>query len=124
MAKGGRRWAREEEMRAVLARWERSGLALSRFAEREGIARKTLYRWRKRTGVGGERLLPGRPRKTGENRSAMATEFAEVSAGQLRRASSTGVIFEVVMIEGTTVRVPDHFDPGALRVLIQTLREC
>ena len=52
MAGRGRRGAREEEMRAALGKWERSGLPLSRFAEREGIGRKTLYRWRQRIGVG------------------------------------------------------------------------
>ena len=53
MTRGGKRAAREEKMRAALEKWERSGLALSQFAEREGIGRKTLYRWRRRWGWAG-----------------------------------------------------------------------
>ena len=45
MARGGKRATREEGMRAVLEKWERSGLPLARFADREGIAHKTMYRW-------------------------------------------------------------------------------
>ncbi len=50
MAKQGRWLAREAEMRAVLTKWERSDLPLSQFARREGVAVKTLYRWRRRLG--------------------------------------------------------------------------
>ena len=60
MASRGRQAAREQEMRALLERWERSGLPLARFAEREGTGRKTLYRWRQRIGVGGSDLRRAR----------------------------------------------------------------
>jgi transposase-like protein len=114
-------------MRAVLGRWERSGLPLSRFADREGVGRKTLYRWRQRLGAGGERVRRGRPPvgSVGEDRSRSqsASMFTEVSAA-LRAASSSATKFEVVFGDGTTVRVPAQFDPGALRVLLETLREC
>jgi transposase-like protein len=114
-------------MRVVLGRWERSGLPLSRFAEGEGIGRKTLYRWRRRLGVGSERIRRGRPPVgvVGENRSRSqsASMFTEVSTA-LGAVSSSATKFEVILGDGTMVRVPAQFDPGSLRVLLQTLREC
>ncbi|NJN71057.1 MAG: hypothetical protein HC801_12840 [Nitrospira sp.] len=114
-------------MRTVLGRWERSGIPLSRFADREGIGRKTLYRWRRRLGVGGDRVRRGRPPvgSGGENRSRSqsVSMFTEVSTA-LGKVSSSATKFEVILGDGTTVRVPAQFDPGSLRVLLQTLREC
>ncbi len=75
MAKRGRQLAREAEMRAVLAKWERSDLPLSRFAKREGVAVKTLYRWRRRLGVGDDLVRRGRP----PGRAEDASLFTEVS---------------------------------------------
>lgn len=125
MARAGRREAREEEMRAVLGRWERSGMTLSRFADREGIARKTLYRWRRRTGVGSNRVR----RQGGHHQGSESVEtttaalFTEVTSS-LGPVAATTVTFEVVLGPGTTVRVPEHFDPDSLRILVATLRGC
>ncbi len=119
MAKRGRQLTREAEMRAVLTKWERSDLPLSRFAKREGVAVKTLYRWRRRLRVGDDLVRRGRP----PGRAEDASLFTEVSI-----ASQTGSLamnmFEVVFRDGTTVRVPEHFDPDSLRILVQTLRGC
>ena len=113
-------------MRAVLGTWERSGLPLSWFAEREGIGRKTLYRWRQRIGVGVGDLRRARRSKLagGRSRAEPAASFTEVRAAVRRSSSVSGVTFEVVLGSGTTVRVPEHFDPGSLRMLFETLREC
>jgi hypothetical protein len=46
--------------------------------------------------------------------------FTEVNAA-LCASSST---FEVLLRSGTMVRVPERFDAGSLRILLQTLREC
>jgi transposase-like protein len=129
MANGGKRAARREEMRGVLKRWERSALPLSRFADREGIGRKTLYRWRRQLGVGGERLRLGRRRSSGSGsgsrgRSQSSATFTELSTTLRGAAAAAAVVFEVVLGGGTTVRVPAHFDPGSLRMLLGTLREC
>ena len=83
MATAGRRAVRETEMRAVLGRWQRSGLPLSRFGEREGIAAKTMYRWRRRLGVGADQVRRGRPvASVGAQRAPAqsASMFTEVSA--------------------------------------------
>jgi transposase-like protein len=127
MGRGGKRARREGEMRARLEKWEQSGLPLSRFADREGIAQKTMYRWRRRLRVGDDRVRRGRPPVAsvgggdGE-RSQSASIFTEVSSAV--RTASAAVTFEVVLRSGTTVRVPEHFDPGALSLLLQTLRGC
>lgn len=128
MANGGKRAARLEEMRSVLKRWERSGLALSRFADREGIGRKTLYRWRRQLGVGGDRLRSGRWRGSGSERSRRgqsqsSARFTELST-TLRGGPTAAVMYEVVLGGGRIVRLPEHFDPGSLRMLLETLREC
>jgi len=120
MAKGGRWKAREEEMRVVVERWSRSGLPLAQFARREGIAQKSLYRWRRRLGVGDRQVRRGRP-PVGVVGVAPSM-FTEVSTS-LGRATST-TMFEVVLGDGTMVRVPGQFDPNSLRVLLATLREC
>lgn len=119
MAKRGRWLSREEAMRALLAKWERSGLPLSRFAKREGVAVKTLYRWRRRLGVGDDLVRRGRP----AGRADEASLFTEVSVSSKPRSLATN-LFEVVLGDGTTVRVSEHFDPDALRILVQTLRQC
>ena len=118
---------RRAEMRAVLERWEGSGLSLSRFADREGVARKTLYRWRQRLGIGGDHLRAGRRGAASGGKSRGGLEgsamFTEVSTA-VRTASSSSVTFEVVFAGGTTVRVPEYFDPGSLRSLLETLGKC
>lgn len=126
MANGGKRAARIKEMRGVLNRWERSGLPLSRFADGEGIAHKTMYRWRRQLNVG-DRVRRGRPpaARIGAERAAAAQSasmFTEVSSAFC--ASSSAATFEVLLRSGTMVRVPEHFNPGSLRILLQTLREC
>jgi transposase-like protein len=113
-------------MRVRLGKWERSGLPLSRFAAREGIGRKTLYRWRQRIGVGGGDLRRARRSEMAGShaRREPAATFMEVSSTLRRSSSAVAVMFEVVLGSGTTVRVAGHFDAGALRLLLETLREC
>jgi hypothetical protein len=60
-------------------------------------------------------------RAEGCERSKPAAMFTEV--GSVLRGSAS-VSFEVVLVDGTTVRVPEHFEPGALRLLLGVLREC
>ena len=117
--------ARARQMRAVLERWKRSGVPLSRFAEREGIGRKTLYRWRLRLGVGGRRLRPGRPKRApgSVGRVGAALTFLELKR-QRPMAAPSAMSFEVELGDGTTVRVPAGFDALALRALLDTLRQC
>ena len=123
MARGKKRAAREQEMHVLVKRWARSGLPISRFAEREGIGRTTLSRWRKRLGVGGDQVRRGRPpigAMRGERMSTgTASMFAEVST-----AIRPSVAYEIVLRGGERVRVPQDFEAGALGRLLAVLREC
>ena len=124
MSRGKKRSAREQEMRVLVNRWARSGLPMSRFADGEGIARKTLSRWRKRFGVGGAQVRRGRPPLAalrGERMSTgTASMFTEVSA-----AIRPAVAFEIVLRGGErVVRVPQDFETGALGRLLVVVREC
>ena len=127
MAKASKRETRSREMREVLERWRRSGLPLARFADGEGIGRKTLYRWRLRLGIGGAGLHPGRPKGSLHRRSRKSAEssvkFTEVGS-MLRAAASSTARFEVELRDGTTIRVPLGFDPDALEQLVKTLGRC
>jgi transposase-like protein len=99
---------RGREMRRLLARHERSGLTLSEFGRREGLVPATLYWWRRRL-------------RDAESAAPPAVSFTEVRT-VAAAAAERG--FEVVLDGGTTVRVPERFDPASLRVLLKTLREC
>jgi transposase-like protein len=123
MSDGRRDSEREREIRAVVERWERSGLTLTRFAEQEGVARKTLSRWRRRLGIGDDRARPGRPpgNRAEKARAGTATLFTEVSPALL---TAPAPMFEVVLPAGVTVRVPERFAADALRRLLGVLVEC
>jgi transposase-like protein len=127
MSRGKKRAARAQEMRVLVNRWARSGLPMSRFAEREGVGRKTLSRWRKRLGVGGDQVRRGRPPMAAmrsERRSTgTAALFTEVSAA-MSAAARPSVAFEIVLRGGERVRVPEDFKAGALGRLLVVLREC
>lgn len=99
---------RSREMRRLFARWERSGLKLSEFARREDLVPATLYWWRRRL-------------REARSTAPPPVSFTEVSGVV---AAGAGRGFEVVLDGGTTVRVPERFDAGSLRMLLETLREC
>ena len=123
MADGRRETEREREIRAVVERWERSGLTLTRFAEGEGLSRKTLSKWRRRLGIGDDRVRPGRPPAylAQNERAGAAMLFTEVSPALL---AAPAPVFEVVLAAGVTVRVPERFAADALRRLLGVLGEC
>ena len=124
MAANKRRAARVEEMRGLLEQWEESDESLAGFARRVGVRAKTLYRWRQRLAAGVEEM--GSSQTSGADaviRPAGTTTFTEVVASP---TSPTAVLatYEIVLSGGPTVRVPEHFDPDSLRVLITTLQRC
>lgn len=55
MERSKRRRLTAEDGRALIERWERSGLPALAFCEREGISRASLYRWRSIVAGGGVR---------------------------------------------------------------------
>src|SRR4051812_4773836 len=99
-----RRWT-AAEARAALAALERSGLSQADFAAREGLEVHRLYRWSRQL-----------------KEAAEAPAFVEIAAavaGVVARDSR----FEVVLRSGQVVRVPETYDPGALRQLVAALEE-
>lgn len=55
-----------------------------------------------------------------ERSAALFTEVSRaVGQGTMRQGS-----FEVVLVDGTTVRIGEDFDPDSLRILLETLRSC
>jgi len=55
--------------------------------------------------------------------STTRSVFTEVSS-VLEQSPSSRAGFEVVLSDGTRVRVPEQFDAGSLRSLLETLRGC
>jgi hypothetical protein len=106
-----RRWT-AEEARQVLVTWEESGLELTAFAIGEGLDPQRLTRWRRRLAVTHaptfEEVAPC---------VAMATLPGNASA------SSTGERFEIVLVSGRVVRVPESFDASALQRLLAVVDE-
>ena len=122
MARFRDRAAREREMRSVLEKWVRGGEPIARFAVREGLAAKTLYRWRKRLGIGDDRVRRGRPSTKSSGSGDVSALFDEVRRPTLTLHPPFG--FEIVLADGTTVRVPERFDAEMLRRLLGVLAEC
>jgi transposase-like protein len=91
-----RRWT-PEDARAVLAELEASGLSLREFAEREGLDRQRLYRWRAQIGVAAE------------------PTFIEIAR------PSSGAVIEVVLRSGHMLRVPAGFEAETVRRLVAIL---
>lgn len=99
-----RRWT-ADEARAALAALDRSGLSPADFAAREGLEVHRLYRWSRQL-----------------KEVAEGPAFVEVAAA-LPPVALREARFEVVLRSGQVVRVPEAFDPGALRKLVAALEE-
>jgi transposase-like protein len=104
-----RRWT-AEDARQALAALARSGLGLSAFAIREGLDPQRLTRWRRQLASSAsprfEEVMPVVTR---------ATVNGDAVAGVERER------FEVVLPSGRIVRVPESFDAGALRRLLDVV---
>ena len=85
-------------------RWERSGLPLREFAEREGLSARSLGWWRWRLA------------KDGEVRATVVEEAAApaLSFVRLEAEAQPTAMLEVVLKNGRVVRVPPTFDGETL----------
>jgi hypothetical protein len=104
---------RARQMRRVLAGWQRSGLTLREFGERQGITLSTLRWWRRVFRHAGD-----------EEGNGVAAEdpvvFTEVPA--LVNVPRTATVLEIVAPSGHLVRVPAGADSDTLQRVLQVLQ--
>jgi len=100
---------RGREMRRLLVAQQCSGLSLAEFARRRGVRANTLSWWRHRLG-GGDGVEEGASRE----------RFIELSPPASSWEVQT-VAFEIVLGDGTVVRVPERFGQESLRRLLAVL---
>jgi transcriptional regulator with XRE-family HTH domain len=104
-------------MRRLLAEQQRSGLTLAEFARRRGLRAGTLSWWR-------HHLRAEEPwGKSRRKSSSQAGRFLEVTPTVVigTEARNAGW-FEIVLDDGTVVRVPARFAEEELRRLLAVLR--
>jgi transposase-like protein len=106
-----RRWT-PDDARAALAAMARSGLGVSAFAIREGLDPQRLTRWRRQLAA------PAPP--TFEEVVPVVTR-AIVAGDAVAHVERER--FEIVLASGRVVRVPESFDAGALRRLLDVVDE-
>jgi hypothetical protein len=114
-------WAKRVE------RWRDSGLTAKEFAAETGLNASTLSYWKWRLSAGRDRNqasadtggsvrgASGRRRKA----STPAAQFVEVSP--IAGTPSSAAMLEVVLRDGTVVRVPADFDETTLGRVVRTL---
>ena len=123
--RGRARTARARQMRRVLAQWERSGLTLTEFARRHGMAASTLTWWRRvfrdaeaqpaAMGDGEQR----RGRHGGRPPRGREGAFREVRLAP--PALLAPAVWEIVLRSGHVLRVPPAIDAAALRAVVAVL---
>jgi hypothetical protein len=101
-----------DEWSAIIEKWRGGGLTAGDFSHREGIKKQTLLHWSWRLGPKTNTNDHGsdKPAKTEKSE---AVGFIEVA----RPARSVGI--ELVLENGTIVRVPDGFDEIALARILR-----
>ena len=100
-----------EDMRALIARWEQSGLTQRDFAANEGISLAKIVYWRRRL----KELVV---------RERAKTEGSPLVPVRIVSDSAEGNGFELRTARGHVVRVPVGFDEVELRRLMTVLVEC
>jgi len=111
-------------MRRLLAEQERSGLTLAEFARRRGVRAGTLSWWRHRLRSEGARRRLGKLLAKSGERAAEHEGFVEIAppAALLGVEPGGAGWFEVVLGDGTVVRVPARFAEADLGRLLALLR--
>jgi hypothetical protein len=98
--------ARAQEMRRVLAQWQRSGLRLRAFGEQRGIPLSTLRWWRRVFRAAGA--------------AAPAVAFTEVPAPV--SVPRPPAVLEIVLASGHLIRVPAGADRATLEQVLEILQ--
>jgi hypothetical protein len=98
--------ARAQEMRRVLALWQRSGLRLREFSEQRGIALSTLRWWRRVFRAAGA--------------ATPTVEFTEVPTPV--SVPRSPAVLEIVLASGHLIRVPAGADRATLQQVLAALQ--
>jgi hypothetical protein len=112
-------------MRRVLAQWERSGLTLTAFARRHGMAASTLTWWRRV--FRDAEAPPAAPSAGEQHQGRHAGRAPRGRAGafhEVRLAASARLappLWEIVLRSGHVLRVPPAIDVAALRAVVAVL---
>lgn len=109
---------RPAEARRLLLAFERSGLSLAEFERRHDLSRNRLSWWRKRLGTTAT--------ATDTRPTPASVTFLPVRVEVPPRAVPPPVAaapIELVLPDGTLVRVPSTFDVATLTRLLDVLRE-
>ena len=99
---------REMEIRACVREHDKGGLSWEQIADREGIMLSTLKWWRTQI-----------RRRDRERMAEPGDDFVEVDLSTVVRSSTS--VFEVVLLDGRSVRVPAGFDSTELRRLLAVI---
>ena len=109
---------RPAEARRLLLAFEHSGLSLAEFERRHNLSRNRLSWWRKRLGAAAT--------ATDTRPGPASVTFLPVRVAVPPRAAPPPVAaapIELVLPDGTVVRVPPSFDVATLTRLLDVLRE-
>ena len=115
-AQGSTMTARARQMRRVLARWERSGLTLREFGQRQKIPPSTLSWWRQVFRRAGEHRSGAPARRPPRN----AVVFTEVPC--VAPSPKVPAILEIVLRSGHVLRVPAGADTDTLQRVLGILQ--
>jgi len=113
MAKQRELTARGHEMQRLLEQAERSNLSLAEFSRRQGLHPNTLAWWRRRL------------REIAGANAGARTRFVEVELGGAGAGYGKVAprIYEIVLPDGTVVRVPEGFEEQSLDRLLRVVRK-
>jgi transposase len=119
-----RRWRPEEKLR-ILAELDEPGTRFADVARRHGISRGLLWQWRdaqrrgslvaEEPGFMPVRVMPELPAPTPQGEPAASPPPADPGAGPDNR-------IEIVLPDGTAVRIPEATGTTALRRVLAALR--
>jgi hypothetical protein len=107
---------KEHFWRRKLDLWKRSGLSVRAFCQQHNLSEPSFYSWR---------TVIAQRDAQGANRPAAPAERPADQAEPLflpLRLATSAEPLEVVLPDGTLVRVPATFDAGALARLLAVLR--